>query len=136
MMIDWNSPPLLYGLLTIFFLLLHLVLFVLAKSAGKRFDMKFSLFFAAAFYLMRLMELEKDNTSFFDGGGAFIFIVPAVFLALIGIGELLVNLIYRIFRIDKKLEEQAGKSPTMDCAPNPSGQHSPLFSDRWNRLIK
>ena len=108
MMINWNSPALLYGLLTVFFLLMYFVLFILYKILGKHLDLKSPLFLAAAAYLLRLMELEKVSADVFLGGYAFIFIVPAALLVLIAVGELLVTLIYRLFHLDKKLEEQSG----------------------------
>ncbi len=135
-MLNFDSPTLLYELLIVFFLLLFVVLLVLAKAKGKGSVSKFPLFFAAACFILRLMVLEQQSNGL-EGGYNFIFLAPAAVLILMGAGEVVVSLFYRLFGIDKKIEEQDGKPPQMKDAPSPNGQHSPLFSnlfaDGWNK---
>ena len=112
-MFDWNSPVFTYGLLTVFFLLLYFVLFILSKSINKKLTLKFPLYLAAASYLLRLMELEKCSRVI-KPGESVIFLAPAGFLAFLALIELLVTLVYRIFHIDKKLDEQSSNPSALN----------------------
>ena len=132
-MIDWNSPVFTYGLLTVFFLLLYFVLFVLFKSHKKKLTLKFPLYLAAASYLVRLMELEKCSRVI-KPGESVIFLAPAGFLVFLALIELLVTLVYRIFHIDKKLGEQSGNPNALSEQDSVSRPF--LYNRKWDQYGK
>lgn len=115
MMIDWNSPTFVYGLLTVFFLLLHLTLYVLSKAAGKHCTLNFSLYLDGASYAICLLEVEKMHRGvLLRELGASLFLIPAILAMLMAIIELLTALDYHIFHIDEKLDKNSLQPGSMD----------------------
>lgn len=133
-MFDWNSPVLISTLLIIFFLLLHLVIKILAKADGKKSTAKFALLWAVACFFLRVMFLEMQEKPYDKNATLFVFLLPILLLGIIGLGDLILTIVYRIFHIDEMLDEQSSNPNALNEQGSVSRPF--LYNRKWDQYGK